>query len=121
MSTSVTVTSAKVVTSKVVTAKPAPAPAKVKVVQAPAKAPLITNKAKLAFNSELKKEVRTIGHCLSVLEKCKVAGADAIAIRKAAKEARTPERYKLLSAGVKPSKSGNFSVWSVLGWLIKNS
>ena len=80
---------------------------------------LISNTDKLAFNNELKKEVKTLGHCLSVLEKCNVQSETADKIRTAAKLARQTANYELLKANVKPSKSGNFSVWAVLSYLNK--
>lgn len=80
---------------------------------------LVSNKEKLSFNSELKKEVKTLGHCLSVLEKCNVQGETAEKIRTAAKLARQTANYELLKANVKQTKTGNYSVWAVLSYLNK--
>jgi hypothetical protein len=79
---------------------------------------LITNKEKLALNSELKKEVKTLGHCLSVIEKSSTMGDAAEKVKSAAKQARDAAQYELLKANVTPSKNGNYSVWAVLGYLI---
>lgn len=80
---------------------------------------LISNSEKLSFNSELKKEVKTLGHCLTVLEKCNVQSETADKIRTAAKLARESSQYELLKANVKPTKNGNYSVWAVLSYLNK--
>jgi hypothetical protein len=80
---------------------------------------LVSNTDKLAFNNELKKEVKTLGHCLSVLEKCNVQSETADKIRTAAKLARESSQYELLKANVKQTKTGNYSVWAVLSYLNK--
>ena len=81
----------------------------------------ISNSQKIIFNSELKTELRTLGHCLSVLEKNTLLGDTATEIRILAAQTRTAESYQLLASSVKASKTGKYSVWAVLGYLVKLS